>query len=50
MNFQELLVIIKAGEMLDLVTTPGENVLLTETGRRFLAADAPSAKRFLGKG
>jgi NitT/TauT family transport system ATP-binding protein len=46
-EFSKLLVIIKAAELLDLVTTPGENVLLTETGRRFLAADGPKRKAIL---
>jgi NitT/TauT family transport system ATP-binding protein len=46
-EFSKLLVIIKAGEMLDLVTTPGENVLLTDTGRRFLAADVAGRKAIL---
>ena len=46
-EFSKLLVIIKAAELLDLVTTPGENVLLTETGRRFLAADGSQRKAIL---
>jgi NitT/TauT family transport system ATP-binding protein len=46
-EFAKLLVIIKAAEMLDLVTTPGENVLLTEAGHRFLAADVPRRKAIL---
>jgi NitT/TauT family transport system ATP-binding protein len=46
-EFSKLLVIIKAAEMLDLVTTPGENVLLTEAGHRFLAADVPRRKAIL---
>ena len=46
-EFSNLLVIIKAAELLDLVTTPGENVLLTETGRRFLAADVGRRKAIL---
>lgn len=38
-EFSKLLVVIKAAELLDLVTTPGENVSLTEAGRQFLAAN-----------
>ncbi|MGB7839702.1 MAG: AAA-associated domain-containing protein, partial [Terrimicrobiaceae bacterium] len=34
-EFSKLLVVIKSAELLDLVTTPGENVMLTETGRQF---------------
>ena len=49
-EFSKLLLTIKAAEMLDLVSTPGENVLLTETGRRFLTADVSAdAKPFFGK-
>jgi NitT/TauT family transport system ATP-binding protein len=46
-EFSKLLLIIKAAELLDLVTTPGENVLLTETGRRVLAADLAGRKAIL---
>jgi len=46
-EFSKLLVVIKAAELLDLVTTPGENVLLTETGRRFLAADVSKRRTIL---
>ena len=46
-EFSKLLVVIKAAELLDLVTTPGENVLLTETGRRFLAADISRRRAIL---
>ena len=46
-EFSKLLLTIKAAELLDLVSTPGENVLLTETGRRFLTADVAERKAIL---
>jgi NitT/TauT family transport system ATP-binding protein len=46
-EFSELLIVIKGAELLELVTTPGENVLLTETGRRFLAADVSGRRAIL---
>jgi NitT/TauT family transport system ATP-binding protein len=46
-EFSKLLTVIKAGELLDFVTTPGENVMLTETGRRFLAADVSERRMIL---
>ena len=46
-EFSKLLVIIKSAELLDLVTTPGENVMLTEAGRQFLAADVSRRREIL---
>jgi NitT/TauT family transport system ATP-binding protein len=46
-EFSKLLVVIKAAELLDLVTTPGENVLLTEAGRQFAAADVSKRRAIL---
>jgi NitT/TauT family transport system ATP-binding protein len=46
-EFSKLLLTIKAAELLDLVSTPGEDVLLTETGRRFLTADLGGRKAIL---
>ena len=46
-EFSKLLVVIKSAELLDLVTTPGENVMLTETGRQFLAADVSRRREIL---
>lgn len=46
-EFSKLLIVIKGAELLELVTTPGENVLLTETGRRFLAADVSGRRAIL---
>jgi NitT/TauT family transport system ATP-binding protein len=46
-EFSKLLVVIKGAELLDLVTTPGEDILLTETGRRFLAADVSERRAIL---
>jgi NitT/TauT family transport system ATP-binding protein len=46
-EFSKLLVVIKAAELLDLVTTPGENVMLTETGRRFLKTDVSERRSIL---
>lgn len=41
------MVVIKSAELLDLVTTPGENVMLTETGRQFLSADVSRRREIL---
>ena len=52
MNFQSFFVIIKASaNMLDLVTTPGENVLLARTDRprAFGALMSLGARRFFGR-
>ncbi|MGB9275902.1 MAG: AAA-associated domain-containing protein [Terrimicrobiaceae bacterium] len=46
-EFSNLLVVIKSAELLDLVTTPGENVMLTETWRQFLAADVSRRREIL---
>ena len=44
-EFGETIAIVKAAEMLDLVNTPKHDVLLTERGREFLAADVPQKKK-----
>jgi NitT/TauT family transport system ATP-binding protein len=46
-EFSKLLVIIKSAELLGLVTTPGENVMLTPTRRQFLAADVSRRRAIL---
>jgi len=46
-QFAKLLIVIKAAELLGLVTTPGENVMLTEAGRNFLAADVSDRREIL---
>lgn len=46
-EFSKLLVVIKSAELLELVTTPGEDVLLTETGRRFVIADVSERRAIL---
>ncbi|MGB8465511.1 MAG: nitrate/sulfonate/bicarbonate ABC transporter ATP-binding protein [Terrimicrobiaceae bacterium] len=46
-DYSKLLFVIKAAELLDLVTTPGEKVMLTATGRRFLAADVSLRRAIL---
>jgi NitT/TauT family transport system ATP-binding protein len=48
-EFSKLLVIIKSAELLDLVTTPGENVMLTETGRNSWPAMFLDGGRFSGR-
>lgn len=46
-EFSKLLVVIKGAELLDLVTTPGENIVLTESGRRFVTADVAGRRTIL---
>lgn len=46
-EFSKLLVVIKGAELLDLVTTPGENIVLTESGRRFVAVDVSERRAIL---
>ena len=41
-EFGETIAIVKAAEMLDLVDTPKDDVLMTQTGWYFLAAPAPA--------
>ena len=43
-EFGETIAIVKAAEMLDLVDTPKDDVLLTQTGWYFLAAPTPARK------
>ena len=47
MQLTQLLLVVKAAELLDWVKTPGENVELTPSGRRFLDADINRRKRLL---
>jgi NitT/TauT family transport system ATP-binding protein len=46
-DYSKLLFVIKAAELLDLVTTPGEKVMLTEAGRRFSSADVSLRRTIL---
>jgi mannitol/fructose-specific phosphotransferase system IIA component (Ntr-type) len=43
-EFGEVLMVVKAGELLDFLDTPKQEVVLTELGRRFLAASIPERK------
>ena len=43
-EFGETIATVKAAEMLDLVDTPKDDVLMTEAGWYFLAAPAPARK------
>jgi len=43
-EFGETIAIVKAAEMLDLVDTPKDDVLMTQTGWYFLAAPPPARK------
>jgi len=43
-EFGETIAIVKAAEMLDLVDTPKDDVLMTQAGWYFLAAPAPARK------
>jgi NitT/TauT family transport system ATP-binding protein len=43
-EFGHLLAVVKAAEMLDLVDTPKQDVVLTGEGKQFLAADVPGRK------
>jgi len=47
-DFDSMLRVVKAAEMLGLVTTPTDNVVLTPLGRRFQTANAAERKRLLG--
>jgi NitT/TauT family transport system ATP-binding protein len=46
-DFTQLLLIVKAAELLGWATTPGERVKLTEEGHRFLSADIHVRKQLL---
>lgn len=46
-EFAQLLLVVKAAEMLDWVTTPGQRVEMTVDGRHFLAADINRRKHLL---
>ncbi|HEV8544332.1 MAG TPA: nitrate/sulfonate/bicarbonate ABC transporter ATP-binding protein [Verrucomicrobiae bacterium] len=48
-EFTQLLLVIQAAEMLGWVTTPGQRVVMTEEGRRFLAADVNQRKQLLNR-
>ncbi len=43
-DFGSTLAVVKAAEMLDFVDTPRQDVVFTETGRRFLAGDVNARK------
>jgi NitT/TauT family transport system ATP-binding protein len=45
-EFGETIAIVKAAEMLDLIDTPKDDVLMTQAGWYFLAAPAPARKTF----
>jgi NitT/TauT family transport system ATP-binding protein len=45
-EFGETIAIVKAAEMLDLVDTPKDDVLMTQAGWYFLAAPPPARKTF----
>ena len=44
-EFGKVLSVVKAGELLDLVDTPRQDVDLTPVGRQFLASGAPERKQ-----
>lgn len=46
-EFGEMVQVIKAAEMLDLVVTPGADVVITGTGSRFLREDVNDRKQTL---
>ena len=46
-EFTQVLLVVKAAELLDWVTTPGPRVQMTGPGREFLAADVNTRKRLL---
>jgi NitT/TauT family transport system ATP-binding protein len=46
-DFGHTLAVVKAGEMLDLLDTPKNKVILTDTGRGFLDADINARKALL---
>jgi NitT/TauT family transport system ATP-binding protein len=44
-EFGKILAVVKAAELLDLVDTPHDQVVLTDLGRAFLSAGVPERKR-----
>ena len=44
-DFGTILNVVKAGELLDFVDTPRQEVVLTDVGRRFLSGSIPERKR-----
>lgn len=48
-DFGRTLAVVKAGEMLDLLDTPKNWVLLTDAGRQFLAADIAGRKEIFAQ-
>ncbi len=46
-EFGEILMVLKAAEMLDLVVTPGADVVLTATGKELLRAKVNARKKLL---
>lgn len=48
-DFGHTLAVVKAGEMLDLLDTPKNQVVLTPVGRRFLDGDMNERKRLLNQ-
>src|SRR5206468_3044423 len=47
--FGRTLAVVKAGEMLDLLDTPKDRVVLTDGGRRFVEGDVNARKRLLNE-
>jgi NitT/TauT family transport system ATP-binding protein len=47
LELAQLLLVVKAGEMLGWITTPGGRVEMTDEGRKFLAADVNTRQRLL---
>jgi NitT/TauT family transport system ATP-binding protein len=47
LEFTQLLLVVKAAELLGWVSTPGQRVEMTEQGRKFLAADVNTRKQLL---
>ena len=46
-EFTQVLLVVKAAELLDWVVTPGQRVQMTPAGREFLAAAVTTRKRLL---
>ena len=44
-DFGQILAVVKAGELLDFIDTPKQDVALTDLGRQFLASSIPERKR-----
>jgi len=47
LELSQLLLVVKAGELLGWINTPGGRVEMTAEGRQFLAADIPARKQRL---